>query len=206
MNKQTYNILKTNEMLKKMIMAIENFSEDFVDIKKEYDQAILSLRNELGDEKIDKLLNAINHRNEADMLYCTSLGYRDNLNNFRNPIEHTFMDVNFDEYLRIKVLQKMPQRYTAETEIETFFNSLNDIQKNYFNAISYYLISLNLDLTKFAHYVGFMFANKMLYFTEPGYTHNSVLSIRYRSFMLDWFGEKFEQWCNFDDPSCADFS
>ena len=203
MNTQVINDFKTNEMLNKMIMAIESFDEDFVHIKKDYEQAILLLRNELGDEKTDKLIDTINRRNEADMLFCYNLGYQANLNNFHNPVSRTFMDVDFEDYLRISVLQKMPQRCEAEKEINNFFTSLSNKQKNDFNAVSCYLGSLNVSLTKLAHYIGFMFANEMLYFTEPGYTHNLKLSIRYRNFMIDWFGEKFKIWCNFKDHPVA---
>ena len=51
--------------------------------------------------------------------------------------------------------------------------------------------STKIEITKYA---GFMFANDMLYFTEPGYTANLVLSLRYRDFMEKWFGADFKLW------------
>lgn len=194
MNTRTLNILNAEEMVKVMTAYIESFSKDFAHAKEEYEQSIVFLRKEVGDEKVDKLIDAINRRCEADLIFCGSLGYEANLKNFRDPIARTFMDVDFEEYLRVEVLQNMPQRDLAEREINEFYQSLTDAQKGSYEAVSSYLVFLELDLTKLAHYAGFMFANDMLYFTEPGYTANLVLSLRYRSFMEDWFKTDFKSW------------
>lgn len=194
MNTQVLTILNAEEMLTKMVGVIEGISKDFPHIKEEYEQALLVLRRELGDEKIKPFLDAINRRCEADLLFCGSLGYQANLNNFRDPIARTFMDVDFEEYLRVEVLQRMPQRQEAEAEIDTFYYSLNEEQKGVYDAVSSYLVSLELDLTKLAHYAGFMFANKMLEYTEPGYVTNFALTLKYHSFMEIWFGTKLDLW------------
>lgn len=194
MNTKVLKILEAEEMLKKMLKVIEEVSKDFSCIKEEYEQSILILRRELGDEKIEKLIDAINRRCEADLLFCGSLGYQANLNNFKDPIARTFLDVDFEEYLRVHVLQVMPQRSAAEREIDDFYHSLDEVQKVVYEAISSYLVSLELDLTKLAHYSGFMFACQMLGYTEPGYSPNLVLALRYQSFMEDWFGAKFRLW------------
>lgn len=192
MNTQVLTILNAEEMLTKMVSAIEGISKEFPRIKEEYEQALLVLRRELGNEKIKPFLDAINRRCEADLLFCGSLGYQSNLKNFRDPIARTFMDVDFEEYLRVEVLQRMPQRQEAEAEIDAFYHSLSDEQKGVYDAISSYLVSLELDLTKLAHYAGFMFANDMLKYTEPGYVPNYVLTLHYQSFMEKWFGVKLD--------------
>ncbi len=194
MKTQEMIILNNEEMLQKMLGVIESVSKDFPRIKEEYEQSIFMLRRELGDEKVDKFLNAINRRCEADLIFCGSLGYQANLQNFRDPIARTFMDVDCEEYLRVHVLEGMPQREQAEKEINAFYDSLTEEQKGAWDDISSYLVSLELDLTKLAHYAGFMFANEMLVYTEPGYSPNLVLSLRYRSFMSEWFGADFKLW------------
>lgn len=194
MNTQVLRILNAREMLKKMLEVVEKVSSDFSHIKEEYERAIVILRRELGDEKIDKLIDAIDRRCEADLLFCGSLGYQSNLNNFRDPIARTFLDVDFEEYLRVHVLQVMPQRSAAEREIDDFYHSLDEVQKGVYEAVSSYLVSLELDLTKLAHYSGFMFACHMLGYTEPGYSPNLVLALRYQCFMEDWFGSRFRLW------------
>lgn len=194
MNTQVLTILNAEEMLNKMTGVIGEISKDFAPCKEEFEQSIHILRREVGDEKVDKLLDAINRRCEADLLFCGSLGYQANLNNFRDPIARTFLDVDFEDYLRVEVLERMPQRSVAEHEIDTFYESLNEVQKGTYEAISSYLVYLELDLTKLAHYAGFMFANEMLTYTEPAYTPNLVLSLNYRSFMEKWFGARFKVW------------
>lgn len=194
MNTRVMNILSAKDMVRVMTAYIDSFSKDFTPCKEEFEHAIHILRREVGDEKVDKLLDAIDRRCEADLIFCGSLGYQANLKNFRDPIARTFMDVDFEDYLRVEVLQNMPQRARAESEIEAFRLSLTEDQRGVFEAVSSYLVFLELDLTKLAHYAGFMFANDMLYFTEPGYTANLVLSLRYRDFMEKWFGANFNLW------------
>jgi len=194
MNTKVLNILSAKEMVKTMTAYIESFSKDFVTCKEEYEQSIHILRREVGDEKVDKLIDAIEHRCEADLIFCGSLGYEANLKNFRDPVARTFMDVDFEDYLRVEVLQNMPQRDRAEQEIEEFRLSLTEEQQGVFEAVSSYLVFLELDLTKLAHYAGFMFANDMLYYTEPGYSANLVLSIQYKNFMEKWFSTTFKLW------------
>jgi len=204
MNTQVLTILNADEMLNKMLCVIAEVDEEFPHIKKEYEQSIFMLRREVGDEKVDMLLEAINRRCEADLIFCGSLGYQANLQNFRDPIARTFLEVDFEEYLRVHVLQMMPQRYAAEKEINDFYHSLDEVQQGIYDAVSTYLVSLELDLTKLAHYAGFMFANEMLVHTEPAYTPNLVLSLRYRGFMEKWFGARFKLWYEKDITEAND--
>lgn len=194
MKTEVMTILSADEMLAKMLRKLEKVDKDFSHIKEEYEQSIFILRRELGDEKIEKLLNAINRRCEADLLFCANLGYQANLKNFRDPISRTFMDVDFEEYLRVNVLQRMPKREAAEKEIDDFYHSLNEMQKGAYEAISSYLVSLELDLTKLAHYAGFMLANTMLEYTEPGFVPNFVLTLQYQDFLCKWFGSEINLW------------
>lgn len=194
MKTQVMTILKSEEMLHKMLKVVAKVDDEFGIIKEEYECSISILRRELGDEKIDNFLDALNRRCEADLLFCGSLGFQANLNNFRDPIARTFLDVDFEDYLRVEVLARMPQRYQAEQEIEEFYHSLSETQQGVYAAISSYLVGLELDLTKLAHYSGFIFANEILLYTEPGYVPNSTLTLRYRRFLEDWFGSDSRLW------------
>ena len=51
-----------------------------------------------------------------------------------------------------------------------------------------YLITLELDFTKLSHYVGFLYGNEMLSYTERGYVPNEELTHRYQRFIAEWFG------------------
>lgn len=72
MNTQVLTILNADEMLNKMLCVIAEVDEEFPHIKKEYEQSIFMLRREVGDEKVDMLLEAINRRCEADLIFCGS--------------------------------------------------------------------------------------------------------------------------------------
>ncbi len=129
MNTNVMTILDAKAMLEKMTAYMEAHFKDFKSCREEFLKAVEKLREQLGDEPIDKMLAAIERRCEADMLFCGSLGYQANLANFRDPVARTFMDVDFEDYLRVDVLQNMPQRDAAERELNAFYDSLNDEQK-----------------------------------------------------------------------------
>lgn len=105
MKTNVMEILNAKAMLEKMVAFIENKQfNDFKPCRDGYLSAVEKLRAQLGDEPIGKLLDAIDRRCEADMLFCGSLGYQANLANFRDPVARTFLDVDFEEYLRVHVL------------------------------------------------------------------------------------------------------
>ena len=190
---QSATVMSLEGMIEKITAVIEAINLDFADIKEAYEQALSILRCELGDQAVDKLLDAINRRCQVDLLFCGSLGYQANLSNFKDPIARTFVDANFEDYLRIGVLRKNPFRQAAQFDINTMLESFHKSRKELFNAISSYLLCLELDLTKIAHYAGFMWANELLEFTEPGYSPNDIISFRYQCFMEEWFGTSQEE-------------
>lgn len=168
----------------------ENF-EDFRACKREFEESIRILRMRLGNEPVDRLVENISKLCEADLLFCGSLGYQANLNNFRDPIARTFLDADFEDYLRMNVMARMPRHSRAENEINAFYHSLSEELRGAYEGVSSYLVYMVSNLTKLAHYRGFMLANEMLCYTEPGYSPNFVLSLRYHGFMEKWFGVSF---------------
>lgn len=192
MNTTVLTIFNRKQMIEKMTDFMEKHFKDFGPCKEEFHNSVQILRREVGDEPVDKMLDALNRRCEADVFFCCNLGYQANLQNFRNPIARTFLDADFDDYLRVDMLARMPQREAAEREISDFYHTLSEDQKSVYEAISSYMVYLELDLTKLAHYIGFMFANEMLYFTEPGYYSNYILTSAYNRFMEKWFGVEIE--------------
>lgn len=192
MNTTALNFLSREQMIEKMTAYMESKFKDFGPCKEEYLNSVAILRRELGDEPVDQMLDALNRRCEADILFCGNLGYQANLANFRDPVARTFLDTDFEQYLRVNVLAGMPQRDTAEREIDAFYHTLSEEQKAAYEAISSYMVYLELDLTKLAHYLGFMFANEMLYFTEPGYHSNYILTSAYSRSMEKWYGVEIE--------------
>lgn len=191
MNKRVLTIMNAEKMLTTMIGVLEKVNKDFSHIRQEQEQAMQILRQELGNERLESFIDAVNRRCKADLLFCGSLGYQANLKNFRDPTAHTFMEEDFEEYLQMDTLQKLPKRQAAQAEIDAFYRSLNEIQKGVYDTVSSYLVCLELDLTKLAHYAGFLFANEVLEYTEPNYVPNLILTLRYQSFMKEWYGTNY---------------
>lgn len=184
--------LNRRKMVGKLTALMEEKFEDFKPCKAEFLEAVNSLKIELGEAPVNKMLDALERRCEADILFAGNLGYQANLDNFRNPAARTFLDMDFDDYLKVNVVARMPQRSEAEREIEEFYCLLDDEQKVIFEAISSYMIYLELSLTKLAHYKGFMFANEILPYAEPGYSCNCILTFAYKRFINMWFGVEID--------------
>lgn len=188
MNAKLFPIMNAGELVNSLLDALKNASKDHLQGREKFEEALDVLRRELGNDTVETFLSAVNRRCETDLLFCGNLGYQANLKNFMDPVARAFLDVDYEEYLRVEVLQRMPERQAADASIDAFYRLLNESQKELYNAISSYLTTLELDLTKLAHYFGFVFANRILEYTEPGYSPNYILTSRYKRAMTDWFG------------------
>lgn len=156
MNIQKLTVVKPDDLLGGMLQLAEEVGEDFASIREAYERAIKILNSELGEEKVESFLNAVDRRSKADIIFCGNLGYQANLKNFQDPVARTFMDEDFEEYLQWDVLEEMPERQAAEAEINDFCRLLGEKYENIYEDLMSYLITLELDFTKLSHYVGFL--------------------------------------------------
>lgn len=192
MKTTTLTILDEEQMLETLTQLMEQKFDDFKPCRDEYLQSLNILKMELGEEKVNKMLGAFTRRCTAELLFAGSLGFQANLENFRNPVNRTFLDVDFEDYLRENIMVRMPYHDKADKELDEFYHSLTEEQKGAYEAISSYMVYFECTLPKLAHYNGFMFANEMLPFTEPGYCSNYILTSGYKRFIDKWFGVEID--------------
>lgn len=188
MKTTTLTILNEEQMLETLTSLMEQKFDDFKPCRDEYLQSLNILKMEVGEEKVNKVLAAFTKRCAAELIFAGSLGFQANLENFRNPVNRTFLDVDFEDYLRKKVMVQMPHYNRAEQELHEFYQSLTEEQKGAYEGISAYMVYFECTLPKLAHYNGFMFANEILPYTEPGYSSNYILTSAYKRFIDKWFG------------------
>lgn len=188
MNTYTMTVKTKEEMTDEVIRFMADSFEDFRTCKRDYEEALVSLRREIGDEKIEQLKNAICERTAAQLIFCEMLGFYANLESFRNPERPNFYEKDFEVYLKTTDMESMPRHMSAEKVIDDLYHSLTEEQKGIFDSVQEYLVYLECTVTKLAHYKGFMLGNSALEYIEPRYSPNCVLTVGYKAFLENWFG------------------
>lgn len=188
MNTYTMTVKTKEEMTDEVIRFMVDSFEDFRTCKRDYEEALASLRREIGDEKIEQLKNAICERTAAQLVFCETLGFNANLESFRNPERPNFYEKDFEVYLKTIDMESVHQHMSAEKVIADLFHSLTETQKGVFDNVQEYLVYLECTVPKLAHYKGFMLGNSLLEYIEPRYSPNCVLTVGYKAFLEKWLG------------------
>ena len=187
MKRMTIDLPIISEKVGIMLEYLEKHFEDFRNCKKEYDEALTILEKSVGSEKVEALKRAIFDRTAIDILFSESLGYQANLENFRNPKTPPFYESDFEVYLKQEEREDIPARRDADENLNAFLKALTDDEVAIYVAIQEYTVYLECDIPKFAHYWGYLLANKILPFTEPGYKVDLIHTSEYGMSLCKWF-------------------
>lgn len=190
--KTTIDLLGTNEDVKIMLEYLDRHFEDYRNCKKAYDDALATLEKTAGAEKTEELKSAVFERTAVDIIFSKSLGYMANLESFRNPKTPPFFDSDFDVYLKQEEREDIPARREADEKLRAFLQALSDEEMDIYAAIQEYTVYLECDVPKFAHYWGYLLANKVLPYTEPGYKVNPIHTAEYGRSLCKWFDVNYE--------------
>ena len=120
----------------------------------------------------------------AEAIYIAWQGFQLNLEIFNNPV-NTFMPKgDFEDLHRERRLITVPAVRKANETIEAFYefmrNNLRD-KMDLTDDISSYYSYLETTAYKLIHYFAFRLADHFLYHVIPGYTSDSVNTMRYAS-------------------------
>ena len=175
--------MKSENVVRRLCEFMMLHCEDFPAHVKNYIECLELLEKEVGAEAVEKLKKAINDKNASDIFFSAQLGYKANLDYFRNPIANNFLNSDPSVYLREELAIRMPMHDRAQREIDGFYTSLTDEQKAMTEVITEYDSYLETIGPKLAHYYGFLYANYMLELTEPAYVQDSSVTFRYSRMM-----------------------
>lgn len=171
--------MKSENVVRRLCEFMMLHCEDFPAHVKNYIECLAKLEEEVGTEAVEKLKKAINDKNASDIFFSAQLGYKANLDYFKNPVANNFLNSDPSVYLREELAMRMPMRERAQHEIDDFYAGLTDEQKAITEAITAYDSYLETIGPKLAHYYGFLFANEMLELTEPAYVQDASLTFAY---------------------------
>ena len=174
--------MKTIDQIKELMVGktvIEDLADllrasdaDFVESEKKYRAAVETLQAELPaglSPTLDEFLEAW----ETDIISCVTyagyLGFRVNVENFHHPIGIDFVHLDTIDYRRDHLFGHFPINYHNAQVHDAFHKSLPEAFQGLEDDIRDYFTHLECAGPKLAHYTGYIIANHILPWVEPGY-------------------------------------
>ena len=145
---------------------------DFAESEKNYYAAVEKLRAALPAEQtptLDEYLSACETDVISVVAYAGYLGFRVNLENFHHPIGIDFVRLDTIDYLKDHLFGHFPINYRNSQVREAFYKSLPEDLQGLEDSIQDYFTHLECAGPKLAHYAGYIIANNILPWVEPGY-------------------------------------
>lgn len=107
------------------------------------------------------------------------LGFRWNLECFRNPVSKMLLYMDFEELCQESGMQALPEAQLARQKMDAFLQALPKDKQELLDPIIDHDAYLKTYAYKLAHYAGFCLADRLLPNLVPGYTNDPGLTIRY---------------------------
>ena len=157
---------------------------DFAESEKGYYAAVEKLRAALPAEQtpsLDEYLSACETDVISVVAYAGYLGFRVNLENFHHPIGIDFVKLDTIDYLKDHLFGHFPINYRNSQVREAFYKSLPESLQCLEDSIQDYFTHLECAGPKLAHYAGYIIANNILPWVEPGYREDYCQTLAFTS-------------------------
>ena len=174
-------------LIEMMTETMDEFAED----RKKYQEAIALLADNLEPNMtptVREVEESINKQTAALIMFSGLLGLKANLDHYSNPIARTFLEVDYDAYLREDMARRLPDYVIAQEMGKRFYEQLSPAQQDQFEAIAEYVNHLETVVPKIAHYYGFLLGNELFAKVIPGYYSDTKLTMQYTKETMDYLG------------------
>lgn len=144
----------------------------FSEAEKAYHGACELLRRELPNVfpiSLGEYVTASENNIISRVAYAGYLGYRVNLENFHHPVRIDFVKMDTIDYVKDHIIGHFPICYEAAKIQETFRKNLPEALIPGLETLEDYFLHLECAGPKLAHYAGYVIANHLLPWVEPGY-------------------------------------
>jgi len=168
----------------------ENYP-DFAEAEPKYHAAVAKLRDLLPADMtptLDEYLAAHETDIIARVAYAGYLGFRVNAENFRHPVAVEFLHLDTIDYVKDHIIGHFPQNDAADMLREKFRATLHADYDDLLHDIDDYYIFMELSGPKLAHYAGYVIANHLLPWVEPGYREDWSQTSRFKAQMMKFHG------------------
>ena len=164
---------------------------DFAESEKGYYAAVEKLRAALPAEQtptLDEYLSACETDVISVVAYAGYLGFRVNLENFHHPIGIDFVRLDTIDYLKDHLFGHFPINYRNSQVREAFYKSLPEGFQCLEDDIQDYFTHLECSGPKLAHYAGYIIANNILPWVEPGYREDYCQTLAFTAETKKYMG------------------
>lgn len=168
----------------------ENYPE-FAAAEGKHHTAVATLRDLLpADMKpsLDEYLAAHERDIISRVTYAGYLGYRVNIENFHHPVMVDFVRLDTIDYIKDHMFGYSPQCREADIIHEAFRAALPIEHEELLEDIDDYFVFMELTGPKLAHYAGYVIANHLLPWVEPGYRKDWSQTMRFREEIKKYHG------------------
>lgn len=186
------NKLKTllfgQDMESMVCHGLRKCMKDFPQIEADYEKARENIIHQLGEEA-QRLCQSVSDQVYAALFFAGVQGLRMNRDHFQNPLmpDCTWPQVDYDNCVRMEQVYEMPEYRKAKNVQEEYWQKNAAADSAAEDAIWEYQSTMETAGIKLAHYYGYLLGNEILPYCLPGYCADSVLTLRYKHILSDYF-------------------
>ena len=173
-------------------VVLQNISEtlrkidpSFADEERKYFQAVDALEKTIGNSvspSAGEYIAATEQEICAELIYVAWLGFQQNLECFRNPVNTLFLKLDYEDFHRERRMHTLPAVQQALKTINAFHDAMRALpaeQRDLTDGITSYISYLETTGYKLAHYFGFILADQFLGHVIPSYCNDTVTTMQY---------------------------
>lgn len=165
-----------------LLETLRKIDSRFVEEEAQFSDAVTRLKAVLDESEaisLDTYLNAAREEIAAIMVYTGWLGFRLNLDCWKDPIQKLMLDQDYEEITQEHTFGSIPAIKSARMKQEATFKTMLENRQNLFCDINSFFSYLHTVAPKLAHLVGFRLADMFLYHVVPGYCPDTVITHTY---------------------------
>ncbi len=178
-------------VIEALVDTLRKNDSEFVEAEKAYLEACEILHNELPEglsPTLDEYITASENNTISRVTYAGYLGYRVNLENFHHPVRVDFVKMDTIDYVKDHIMGHFPVCYEAAKTQNAFHKHLPEELKHCQEAVDDYFLHMECAGPKLAHYAGYVIANHLLPWVEPGYRADWFQTACFRNDLLRYMG------------------
>ena len=162
---------------------------EFAEAEQGYLAAVDALRRSLSAGRtptLDEYIAAQENDIISRVAYAGYLGYRVNVENFHHPVTIDFVRLDTIDYIKDHLIGHFPVNDAAAGVINAFRRGLPEALEPYLDTVERYFIHMECSGPKLAHYAGYIIANHVLPWVEPGYRVDWSQTERFQNEMMKY--------------------
>lgn len=176
-------------ILREVKETLQAYDPGYQEEENRFQQAAELLRQEVGNTvspSAEDYLTALEQEFASDIIFAGWLGFRLNLECFKNPVNKLLLREDFESLVMEHQMPALPMARVASETISAFLKGLPPEQKHLTDDIIDYYAYLQTHAYKLAHCFGFLLADQFLPHVLPGYIADTTLTTRHRHALYNY--------------------